>query len=278
MPTSRAPLVAIAAAVAALAVPAAAVAKPAAAPKLPGSWQKRFHVHSTKADPDHDGLANLTEFRGHTNPRKADTDRDGVPDASEDVDRDGLDAATEQRAGTDPGRRDTDRDHRPDGREDADRDGLDNLAEQDTANDPGDRDSDGDGVRDGAENAGQVVDVDGDVLTVRLAAGGKLLTAAVADDTSVDCSSADDLEASFDDDLFGSGADDDPGADDDDPGADDDASDDDPADEATAALADAGDGCANLDLAPGAWVHEAETSLDDDGALVFDSVVLVGDD
>jgi hypothetical protein len=30
-------------------------------------------------------------------------------------------------------------------------------------------------------------------------------------------------------------------------------------------------------MAPGAWVHEAELSADDDGASVFDAVALVDD-
>ena len=117
--------------------------------RLPEAAQdvhEEYHVKGAAADPDKDGLTNLTEYRAHTNPKKKDTDKDGVADGSEDYDHDGLDNATEQRAGTNPGLKDTDHDGKPDAREDADHDGLNNLAEQNTANDPGDPDSDDDGV------------------------------------------------------------------------------------------------------------------------------------
>lgn len=274
----------IVAALAALALPATATAKKPDGGKLPAKWQKRFHVRSAAADPDRDGLTNLTEFRAHTNPRRADSDRDGVGDAAEDGDRDGLDNATEQRAGTNPRRRDSDHDRLPDGREDADRDGLANAAEQATANDPGNRDSDGDGIRDGQENAGQVVGFHGGVLRLRLAVDGKVVEGAV-DPANVGCSTTDDLEAGYDDEVL---AVDDPAPDDatEDPAADEDpvdpvddgpvaqsaaVADDAPADDAT------GDPCVDEVLAPGAWVHEAEVSTGDDGGLSFDTVVLVGD-
>jgi hypothetical protein len=38
---------------------------------------------TTKADPDHDGLSNLREYRRRTNPRRKDTDRDGYSDGAE---------------------------------------------------------------------------------------------------------------------------------------------------------------------------------------------------
>lgn len=298
----------------ALALPAGATAKKSATPKLPAKFAKRYHVKSAVGDNDKDGLTNYVEYRAHTNPKKADTDRDGVADGSEDFDRDGLDNASEQRAGTDPGKKDTDRDGKPDAREDADHDGLNNLAEQRTANDPGDPDSDDDGVKDGGENAGQVVSFDDDgVLTLRLAATGKLVSAPADETTSVDCGTTADYEDGYDDsaaaDTLGAddqddsgddpSADDDPAADDgDDDASGDDASGDDDASAASVRRADeSGDdyvpaddsddtgddvdedanSCGDL-LAPGAWVHESTLAKDDAGATVFETVALVSDD
>src|ERR1044071_2037708 len=175
-------------AVTALALPAAtASAKQSSSPKLPAKFAKRYHVKSVVADPDRDGLTNLSESRAHTNPKKADSDRDGRKDGSEDRDGDKLDNATEQRAGPDPGKRDSNANGKPDGREDADRDGLRNLAEQRTGNDPRSADSDGDGIRDGRENAGQVVSFADGVLGLRLASTGKVVPAKLGDATNVAC-------------------------------------------------------------------------------------------
>jgi hypothetical protein len=289
----------IAAAITALALPTGASAKKAKDPsKLPAQWQHRFGVSSAKTDPDGDGLTNLTEFRAKTNPKRLDTDRDGIDDDAEDRDRDGLDNASEQRAGTDVAKRDSDRDGRPDAREDADRDGLPNGAEQATANDPADRDSDDDGIKDGKENAGQVVALTDGVLTLRLAATGKLVTAPVADDADVACDATDDYEADFEDDVSEDAGDDHSDGD----GVEDedaDAADDE--DEVVAAAAvirgeddgysadedegeledDLGedelefdDACADTVLAAGAWVHEAELDHRDAG-LKFTTVELV---
>ena len=96
-PTRAAAVLAVALCTCAL--PATASAKKSASPKLPKTFMKKYHVKGAAADPDRDGLTNLTEYRAHTNPKKKDTDKDGVADASEDYDRDGLDDATEQRAG-----------------------------------------------------------------------------------------------------------------------------------------------------------------------------------
>ncbi len=284
-------------AVAALALPATASAKKSSSPKLPAKFQKRYHVKSAVADPDRDGLTNLTEYRAHTSPKKADSDRDGTQDGSEDRDGDKLTNATEQRAGTNPNKRDTNHNGRPDGREDGDHDGLRNLAEQRTANDPHNADSDDDGIKDGLENAGQVVTFAGGVLGLRLAATGKVVTGNLGDATGVTCDGtagytaaygagtgqelADDDDAFDDEDDFG---DDDEAVDeeDDDASASSDDSGDDDAAASTASLRVAdgegtGNPCIDEVLAPGAWVHEAELTTDDAGASVFDVVALVDD-
>ena len=55
--------------------------------RLPDRWERTYHLSTTHrsatGDPDHDGLTNLREYRGHTNPRRADTDRDRFRDGDE---------------------------------------------------------------------------------------------------------------------------------------------------------------------------------------------------
>jgi hypothetical protein len=81
--------------------------------QMPDRWERRHHVRSPKADPDHDGLRNLREYRLRINPRRKDTDRDGLRDGTEvrryhtnprkkDTDGDGYGDGAEVRAGTDP--------------------------------------------------------------------------------------------------------------------------------------------------------------------------------
>src|SRR3954453_436814 len=72
-----------------LAVPAGALAKghDRNHDRIPDKWEHKHHL-STRAnvahkDPDKDGLANLSEFRHHTDPQDADTDDDGVRDGNE---------------------------------------------------------------------------------------------------------------------------------------------------------------------------------------------------
>jgi hypothetical protein len=55
--------------------------------RLPDRWEKQHHlslkVKQTHRDQDHDGLANLAEWRAHTDPRDRDSDGDGIGDESE---------------------------------------------------------------------------------------------------------------------------------------------------------------------------------------------------
>ena len=80
---------------------------------IPDRWERRYRLSlrakQARRDPDHDGLKNLTEYRGNTNPRRADTDRDGL--------RDGLEGPT----ANDPTDPDTDGDGIKDGDEHAGR-------------------------------------------------------------------------------------------------------------------------------------------------------------
>ena len=132
----------------ALVVSAAALtASPAVASdhdRMPDKWEKRHHlnvkVDDSRRDRDRDGLTNYGEYRAKTNPRKKDSDRDGRRDSREDYDRDKLRNAVEIRTGFDPR----------------------------------DKDSDDDGVRDGRENAGRIVKLSGNSVTIKLAVGGSL--------------------------------------------------------------------------------------------------------
>ncbi len=58
---------------------------------LPDKWEKRYKlslkVNQAQRDQDADGVVNLSEYTGGTNPRKADSDNDGVDDGSEDLGR-----------------------------------------------------------------------------------------------------------------------------------------------------------------------------------------------
>ena len=125
------------------------------------------------ADADGDGLPNVREASGGTNPLVADSDGDGFEDGTEvqvygtspisaDTDSDGLADPAEIEIGTNPNRADSDGDDLPDRREvdlgtnpnraDSDGDGLADGAEVNVhETDPLDPDTDGDAVDDGAE-------------------------------------------------------------------------------------------------------------------------------
>jgi hypothetical protein len=229
-------------------------------------------VKAPRADWDHDGLNNRYERRARTRPRQADSDGDGVRDGAEDRDGDTVDNLTEQRARTRPGRRDSDRDGVSDAAEDPDRDGLSNHGESVTAMHPRKPDTDGDGITDGDEHAGTVLSVDGDLVTIALAAGGELV-ARVTADSDVLCAADDgwaDDEDSADDEDTG----DDTGDDTADDAGDDDAGDDeDPAadDPEARVLASVSSAC----LAPGMTVYEADLETFG-GALVFSVIDLLG--
>jgi hypothetical protein len=80
---------------------------------IPDRWERRYKLSlrskQARRDPDRDGMANLAEYRSHTNPRRADTDRDGL--------RDGIEPPT----ANDPTDPDTDGDGIKDGNEHAGR-------------------------------------------------------------------------------------------------------------------------------------------------------------
>jgi len=154
MRTTRPFTLIAAVAVAIAALPAAAQAAPRDrdGDGMPDRWERRNHVRSANADPDRDRVDNRNEYVEGTLARDADSDND----------------------------------RRRDGREDRDRDRLNNAAEDATGNDPTDRDTDDDGILDSLEQAGVVsAYVDG-VLTIDLA-NGSSVTAAVTEETDVDC-------------------------------------------------------------------------------------------
>jgi hypothetical protein len=76
--------------------------------------------------------------------------------------------------------------HHKQGRRDQDHDGLKNRGEFRAHLNPRDADTDNDGIDDGDEHPGEVKSFDGGMLTISLANGGTL-TAAVTDDTEVEC-------------------------------------------------------------------------------------------
>jgi hypothetical protein len=76
--------------------------------------------------------------------------------------------------------------HHKQGRRDQDHDGLKNRGEFRAHLNPHDADTDNDGVDDGDEHPGEVQSFDNGMLTISLANGGTL-TAAVTDDTEVEC-------------------------------------------------------------------------------------------
>lgn len=76
--------------------------------------------------------------------------------------------------------------HHKQGRRDQDHDGLKNRGEFRAHLNPRDADTDNDGVDDGDEHPGEVKSFEDGMLTISLANGGTL-TAAVTDDTEVEC-------------------------------------------------------------------------------------------
>ena len=79
----------------------------------PQWWQKLFFGPNgcdPMGDADKDGLINVYEYYGDTNPRDDDTDQDGVLDGAEDYDGDGLQNMDEQTHAADPRLTDTDDD------------------------------------------------------------------------------------------------------------------------------------------------------------------------
>jgi len=105
---------------------------------LPDGWEREHNLNpldngsvnpnnGANGDPDADGVTNLDEFTGGTDPQDADTDHDGL--------KDGAEAA----AGGDPTKADTDGDGLNDGAE---------ITAGTKVNEP---DTDGDGIQDGFE-------------------------------------------------------------------------------------------------------------------------------
>jgi len=150
--------------------------------------------------------------------------------------------------------------HHKQGRRDQDHDGLKNRGEFRAHLNPRDADTDDDGIDDGDEHPGEVKSFENGMLTISLANGGTL-TAAVTDDTEVEC----------DDD-----AGDDRGHDD---GDDDHHGDHHGGDDAQSAHHDPGDDDENEDCGPdalvaGAKVLEAELKVRN-GEAVWEEVELL---
>jgi len=150
--------------------------------------------------------------------------------------------------------------HHKQGRRDQDHDGLKNRGEFRAHLNPRDADTDDDGVDDGDEHPGEVKSFENGMLTISLANGGTL-TAAVTDDTEVEC----------DDDAGDDRGDDD--------GDDDHHGDHHGDDDAQAALDDPGDDDENEDCGPdalvaGTKVLEAELKVRN-GEAVWEEVELL---
>jgi hypothetical protein len=261
-----------------LAVPASADA--ARANKAHGNThhsKKAKKVRAPRKDWDRDGLNNRYERRSHTRPRLADSDSDGIRDGAEDRDRDQVDNRTEQLARTRPSKADSDRDGVPDGAEDLEGDGLNNRGESLMGMHPRKADSDGDGVNDGDEHAGVILRIDGDLMTIALAAGGELV-ARVNDESDVYCagddSAGDDEDADFGPEGDTSDDEDDEDFSDEDPDFPEDEDDED-ADEPDLRAAIVARRAAPPCLVPGAIVYEADLETVD-GALVFSVIDLLG--
>jgi hypothetical protein len=205
-------LITAALATALLALPAGALAKP--------------------RDRDHDRMPDKWEKRHHLNVR--------ANDARKDPDKDGLSNLSEFRHNTDPQSADTDDD------------GINDENEIEDHTNPRGDDSDRDGVDDADEIAGTITSFQNGVLTIQLPADGAgTVSAAVNDQTKVECD---------DDSTTASASDDGPNHD-----AGDDHGDD-----------DAGESsCTTADLKPGAHVHEAKVATAADGSKVFTKIELV---
>lgn len=151
---------------------------------MPNRWETSHGTDPNKKDaaanPDHDHLDNIGEFRNRTEPLDPDTDSDGIDDGDE-----------IKTFSTDPTIPDSDQDGTLDGDEDhdddgianeddddlaekcnsddfdADTDGLDDEDENDRATDPARADTDGDGTVDGHEDSdgNGVTDEDDDDAT-----------------------------------------------------------------------------------------------------------------
>jgi hypothetical protein len=137
---------------------------------MPDAWEKAAGLNPRRsdaaADPDHDELTNIGEYRARTKPRKADSDTDGMPDG------------WEVRNHLNPTRADAGAD--PDGDE------LTNLDEFHIGNNPKDADSDHDGTHDGEEKNGTITAFDAETgaLSVTTAAG-VTLNVTVTDKTEI---------------------------------------------------------------------------------------------
>nr|AGC71100.1 hypothetical protein [uncultured bacterium A1Q1_fos_2067] len=127
---------------------------------LPDTWEHRYglwqypdglYVRQTDsgADPDEDGLPNLTEYQLGYHPLIADSDNNTVPDGDEDFDDDGLTNAEEVILGSNAAIADSDGDGITDDLEDNDHDGISNFDEVIFGTDPNSNtDLDDDGIAD----------------------------------------------------------------------------------------------------------------------------------